>query len=738
MVKAASRLLGLILLMTFWSTSPSLAKFQSVDSIVVQATIIQEDSVISFDKQPNLPYQHNSLRFVFNYPNPNRSVAQFQYFLSQFDEGWSRWSNENQKDYTNLPEGKYDLRIRARVEGQTNYSERLVTFSIQAPWYRTWLAYLIYFVSFFGFVLFVVRWRSANLIKEKELLENRVQEATDEIRSQAEKLHLQAEKLKEIDNLKSRFFANISHEFRTPLTLLIGPLERKMESGQDAEDLREARMMLRNSRKLLRLVNQLLDLSKLEAGNMVLEVRQGDIMSFLQILVSSFSSLADLKQIELKSYIPELRQLVYFDPENLEQVIYNLLSNAFKFTPKGGKITIEAKPIYNEATNHNGSGENEEVDIILISVEDNGIGIPGHEVYHLFDRFYQVDSSDTREHEGSGIGLALTKELVELHGGFITVESDNAKGAKFSVSIPVNRKYFKNSQISEKQIARGSNTEVPDEFDIIENDYFQDNVKPDPNAIEFENLKNAPMILIVEDNADVRQFIKENLNLGYSFREASNGLDGLAMAVETIPDLIIADVMMPKMNGIELCNKVKVDERTSHIPVIMLTAKANLETKIEGLETGADDYITKPFNINELKARVNNLLEQRQKLRDRFERQVTLQPRDIVITNKDEAFLDKTIKIIEENISDPDFTVEVFQKQMGMSRMQLHRKLKALTEKSTSEFIRFIRMKRAAQLLEQEAGTVSEIAYEVGFSDPSYFTKCFRVQYGVSPSEFKN
>jgi len=346
-----------------------------------------------------------------------------------------------------------------------------------------------------------------------------------------------------------------------------------------------------------------------------------------------------------------------------------------------------------------------------------------------------VSSTDAREHEGSGIGLALTKELVELHGGKIIASNKGMSGSKFDVSIPINKDKYLPSLIKKDEFVVKEEESSKKATELIEFGDFEDEVVK-PEDIEFESLKNAPMILLVEDNADVRSFIRSNLGMDFTFKEAANGLDGLAIALETIPDLIITDLMMPKMNGIELSEKLKSDERTSHIPLIMLTAKSDVESKIEGFEKGADHYITKPFDISELQARVANLIEQRNKLREKFSREIKLQPKDIMIKSKDEEFLIRAIETIEQNISDPEFTVETFQKEMWMSRMQLHRKLKALTEKSTSEFIRSIKMKRAAQLVESKMGSIAEVAYEVGFNDPSYFTKCFRLEFDVSPSEY--
>lgn len=586
--------------------------------------------------------------------------------------------------------------------------------------------YFITIILFFGLITIIVRWRSMQLVKERNLLRKLVDENTREVNEQAKKLEIQAQKLKEMDLVKSNFFANISHEFRTPLSLILGPLKAKYNDLGRQMDPSEIKMMIRNGEKLLKLVNQLLDLSRLEAGNMVLEVRKTDLVKYIKVIADSFNTIAELSSIKFSTSFPNENLMGYLDPGRIEQILYNLLSNAFKFTPSGGEVSLILEfDTINKNT----------VSTMRFSVVDTGIGIKSENIEKLFDRFYQVDPSDTREHEGSGIGLALTKELVELHGGKIMASNRGASGSRFDVSIPISKDKYLPSLIKKDEFVVDEEEISKKASELIELDDFEDEVVK-PEDIEFESLKNATMILLVEDNADVRSFIRNNLGMDFMYKEAANGLDGLAIALETIPDLIITDLMMPKMNGIELSEKIKSDERTSHIPLIMLTAKSDVESKIEGFEKGADHYITKPFDISELQARVANLIEQRNKLREKYSREIKLQPRDIIIKSRDEEFLIRAIETIEKNMSDSEFAVEAFQKEMWMSRMQLHRKLKALTEKSTSEFIRSIKMKRASQLLQSQMGSIAEVAYEVGFHDPSYFTKCFRLEFGVSPSEY--
>jgi DNA-binding response OmpR family regulator/two-component sensor histidine kinase len=482
--------------------------------------------------------------------------------------------------------------------------------------------------------------------------------------------------------------------------------------------------MHRNAVRLLGLINQLLDLSKLDAGNMRLEFIESDIFRTVRVLTSSFMPLADRKKIEYDLKTPSGEYLTFFDPDKLEKIIANLLSNAFKYTPAEGYIGCNIKVVKR--------GKNKDKDFLSIVVEDSGPGIPAEMIDKIFDRFYQVEGSNIPQNvEGSGIGLSLTRELISLQHGQIKVESSEGEGTRFTVLLPLGKDHLKAA-----------------EFMIREPDHFEDSAiipaivartgtgltKPEDFLNDDHNGK--PRILVVEDSEDVRAHLLENLNEQFLIEEAVDGEEGLQKACDTIPDLVISDLMMPKMDGVELCKNLKTDERTSHIPVLMLTAKATVESKIEGLETGADAYMTKPFNLQELIVQVNNLILQRKKLRDKFATSSDIGPSDIAVTSVDEKFLTKAIELIEENLGDCEFDVSSLTDRMGMSRMQLFRKLKALTNQNPSEFIRTIRLKRAAQLIKKKFGNVAEITYEVGFNNLSYFAKCFKELYGVSPSEY--
>jgi signal transduction histidine kinase/DNA-binding response OmpR family regulator len=593
-----------------------------------------------------------------------------------------------------------------------------VIITITPPWWQTNAAYLIYALAFAAALYGL---RHYTLSRER-------------LKTSLKLQRIESEKLQEIDRLKSHFFANISHEFRTPLTLILSPLEKLLSAPAGQAPPRTLyQTMHRNASRLLTLVNQLLDLSKLEAGKMKPEYKEGDLVQFLKRTVFSFSSLAERKYIGFEVRCPEARLQVYFDEDKLEKIITNLISNAFKFTPEGGAIsvTIHISPIPEKQIHTLMSHEAKTKGAIMLefTVEDTGIGIAEEMLPKIFDRFYQADASHTLE--GTGIGLSLVRELVELQGGKITVKSELGKGTMFTVKLPLMQSHF-HQPVSDGEplaMAQGNLVEInTSQLPIVAN--------PAADALTVPTDKDAPLILIVEDNGDIREFIRQSLHLAYRMVEAADGEQGYKLAIETIPDLILSDVMMPRMDGMALCHKLKGDEKTSHIPVVLLTAKASGESKVEGLETGADDYIIKPFEARELQVRIKNLIDGRKKLQDHYSRQITLQPAAIEISSADERFLQKAMQVVEAHMADASFGVEEFGEELCMSRMQLFRKLKALTNQSPGDFIKQMRLKRAAYLLSKGSGTIAEISYKAGFNSPSYFTKCFVEQYGKTPSEF--
>ncbi|MEZ4875799.1 MAG: tetratricopeptide repeat protein [Flavobacteriaceae bacterium] len=510
-------------------------------------------------------------------------------------------------------------------------------------------------------------------------------------------------KLKELDQLKSHFFANISHEFRTPLTLIKGPIEKFENNPSEGLSLENAQMIHRNANRLLQLVNQLLELSKIDAGTLKLEPVEGDLFGHLRHIAFSFNALAVRNHIDYQVTIPKKNLWASFDKEKLENIVYNILSNAFKFTDKGGWIGCAVSL-------HEGQ--------LRIQVEDSGCGIPPKDLPHIFERFYQVDSTQTRTQQGSGIGLSLCKDLVALLGGTITVTSTLQQGTTFTINLPI--------------------TTVPEPKATVE-EFPKVSATPTLEAPQVTpaDQRNLPQILLVEDHDDMRQFVAEILLPSFRILSAQNGAIGIEMAHHYSPDLIITDLMMPTLDGMELCKSLKTNVHTSHIPIIMLTAKAGMENKIEGLETGADDYLIKPFEPEELLVRSKNLIAQRAQLRLAYQSKASgIDPKEITVNSLDAQFMEKLLELLEGHYEDATFGVPQMQDVLAMSKTQLYRKVKALTNETPGELLRNFRLKRAAQLLAQDSDSVTQIAYQVGFNNLSYFAKCFREYFGVSPSSY--
>ncbi len=680
------------------------------------------------DAAAALPFSANALRFQFAATDYQATEAlRYRYQLAGFDRGWSDWRVESHRDYTSLPPGDFQFRVQAKSGDGELGQEAVFAFTILPPWYRTTWAYLLYFLLAIGLISAIVQWRVRQLRGKNRRLESLVAERTQTIREQAEKLE-------EMDRVKSRFFANISHEFRTPLTMIIGPLEDWLESAKDASRKTDLERIQRNARRLLHLINQLLDLSRLEAGKLKLKVSPGDLPAFMKGIVMSFASLAEQKQIALKleenlsnTDIPEY----YFDSEKLETIIVNLLSNAFKFTPKNGKINVECRTSNAEFRIPNSEFEvsnSQTLPWLKITVNDTGRGIPPEDLPFIFDRFYQTrdERGATREGPGSGIGLALTKELVELHHGKISVESVVGKGSRFILHIPVSGSAYLPEEIAE----------TPGEKQPLSTPLIAMQTNDIVTPVADTEKKDLPIILLVEDHGDVRRYIREHLQEQFRVVESADGKSGFQQALTDMPDLIISDVMMPGMDGYQLCAKLKQDVHTSHIPVILLTAKAGEESKLSGLESGADDYLTKPFNSRELKARVKNLIEQRRKLREIYRQEGLLQPSPVEMPSTEQAFIEGLMKTVEAEIESETFGPEALSAALNMSQRHLQRKIRALTGQRPADFIRTIRLRRAKQLLEQHAGNVSEVAYQAGFNNLSYFARCFKKEFGQTPSAF--
>lgn len=658
---------------------------------------------ITETEEIHLKYNQNSVTLEFaSFDYANSLGLQYSYFLENFDKDWNEPSVSRSATYTNLDPGEYHFRIKTvSIDRRENNNGPVLTIIVSPPYWQTWWFRALIFLTVFGLLYLVF-----NFILNKEKLKN------DLVLER-----MKAKKLHELDMMKLRFYTNISHEIRTPLTLILGPLEKmRHHSIPEAEAREHLNVMYRNASQLHQLINQLLDFRKLETGNLKINLSRGDLVSYLSGIVGSFEDFAREKEIELRFNSLKKQIVTSFDADKVAKIMNNLLSNALKFTGKGGRVSVNLSLVFDSDENEP-VGESADRQMIEISVKDTGIGISESNLEKIFSRFFQVEDSAK---SGTGIGLALTRELVKLHGGKIFVVSKPGKGSKFTVQLP-----YEDAAQHEVLVSR------PDQS-------VPENTPPDQendDAVS-EQAAGRKIMLVVDDNADVRYFVKSHFQSSYQVIEAADGTQGWNLALKTIPDIIISDVMMPEIDGFELCRKIRKDERTSHIPILLLTALGSREHEIEGLSAGADDFITKPFDLVLLQTKVENMLSVRQSLKQKYAGEMLLQPTNVVLTSPDERFLQKAIEVVEKYISDPDLDIERFATEIGVSRMQLYRKLNAMTEMTVKEFIRNIRLKRAAQMLVQKKLNVSEIAYAVGFKDLSHFRKCFRQEFGMSATEY--
>jgi signal transduction histidine kinase/ligand-binding sensor domain-containing protein/DNA-binding response OmpR family regulator len=633
---------------------------------------------------------------------------QYSYRLDGLESEWTETKGRRYVRYPGLRPGEYVFRLKASsARNEWPAQEIALAIRIAPPWWRSEWAYGAYALLFAAFV------GAAYRLRVKQL----------RLQQRAEMEHFQAERLAEVDRVKSRFFANVSHEFRTPLTLILGPAERVIETTREEATRRQLHLIRDNTNRLRALVNQLLYFSRLESGSMKLQISCGDVAQFLRRVVMSFESWAERKKINLEFHSELDSMMGLFDTEKLEKIVNNLVSNAVKFTTENGMVNVQVAqlsphppPLVRE--------EERGGELVTISVFDTGPGIALEHLPHIFDRFYRVDETHTTE--GTGIGLALTKELVELHHGTISVESTPGKGSVFTVTFPIDEASYKREEITDfpVEIEKRQQSEAGGPADESRTDRLRA-----PSA------EGKPIVLVVEDNADLRTYIREFLECDYAVQEGGNGKEGLERAVEIVPDLVISDVMMPEMDGMELCRALKQDVRTSHVPVILLTARAGTDNKIEGLGIGADDYVTKPFEIKELLARVRNLIDQRRLLRSKFSAGVVLRPGEVAVSSLDDTLLKNVMNVIEQRMGDENLSAEEIARDVALSRRHLDRKLVSLTNLSISELVQYMRLQRARDLLEKRVSTVAEIAFQVGFRSPSYFTACYRERFGCLPSE---
>lgn len=656
---------------------------------------------ITYAESIQLKYWQNDLTFEFialNYTYQENNQYQYQFIGD--DQEWKTTDGSDPKaTYTNLPPGAYTFRLKGRNnDGYGSENEVALAIYIAPPWWRTWWAYGLY-ILFAFWVLWLIR-------------RNEMQKFT---------ARTEARQSRELVALKTRFYTNITHEFRTPLTVILGM------ARQIADDpkrwLREGPgMIIRNGEQLLNLVNQMLDLSKLDGGHFSVQCINDDLISYLRYLTDTFKAYADTKSIRLHFLTKVERLEMDFDPEKVQTVISNLVGNAIKFTPEGGDVYLSVERIRADQEN----------DLLEIGIKDNGVGIPAEQLPYIFDRFFQANAPHLQPGEsvrplrsgGTGIGLALTKELVKLMGGSIAVSSREKVGTEFTVQLPVRQ-----------EAGAGTGVELTAPIPAIPGQPLE--ITGDGVTDESILTGDRPLALIIEDSQDVLHYLRSFLAREYDLEIAGDGTEGIEKAIKLIPDIIISDVMMPGKDGFEVVRTLKEDERTSHIPIILLTAKADLPSRLQGLEQGADVYLSKPFHRKELEVRLRTLLELRQKLQARYRQLDPNSPAEDITTTRADSFINRLRTLVEQHLEDEDFGILQLCDELHISRSQLHRKLKALTGKSTSKVIRTIRLQKAKQLLESSDMNVSEVGYAVGFTNRSHFTTNFTEEFGVPPGVYK-
>jgi len=626
--------------------------------------------------------------------------------MEGFDPNWQyKDSKHRYATYTNLSPGTYFFHVKSNnLEGLWPGSQRSICIIVTPPFWLTWWAFLCYLLIL---LLLIYYLRKIAIFRIN-------------MKNQLHLEHVEREKLEEINQSKMQFFSNVSHEIRTPLTMILAPLERLIGSDLDAFQTKNIHYVYKNTKRIERIVNQLLELQKIENTQLRLKAREIDLVKFLNEIISLFSDAADDQKIHL-SFEPNCDELlVWIDPEKMDKVIFNLISNAIKFTSAGGLVTISI------TTNHAKQGEGH----FLIAISDTGAGMDQIHLDRIFDRFYQIENKTAGQSIGFGIGLHLSKELVEKQHGTITVTSRENFGSTFVITMPLGRKHLAPDEIFQGQSAHA------DYSHGVKSGFLE----PQLSAAGLEQKANdgtgRRLVLLVEDDLDILNYLEDELSVDYRIMKANNGSDGWTMAFEHTPDLIVSDIMMPGIDGLQLCKKIKETIETSHIPVILLTARTLVEQEIEGLETGADEYVHKPFHPRLLKLKVDKIIEARELLKQQFTKNTSFVAKEMTVTSADEKFLQKAIDFVKDHLSDADLNMEKMSGELSISRVHLYRKLKALTNQNPTEFVRTIRLKQAAYLLAQGKLNVSEIAYMVGFNSHQYFTNSFQKYFAMSPTEF--
>jgi signal transduction histidine kinase/ligand-binding sensor domain-containing protein/DNA-binding response OmpR family regulator len=642
----------------------------------------------------DLKYKENVFSIEFaslDFTRSNRD--KYAYMLEGFNSDWLYADGSQRRvTYTNLDPGHYTFKVKVLNRDGLWSDTKTLQINIEPPFWRTPIAYIIYTLTAAGLLLLARRIALDRIHMHYEVQLQR---------REAERAHA-------LEQLKTKFFTNVSHEFRTPLSLIIAPLDKIIKHTGDEEQKKQLNLVQRNAKRLQSLVNQLLDFRKMEVQEMNLHPAIGDIIGFSRDISNSFMDIAEKKNIRF-SFSSNVDSLeIYFDKDKIEKILFNLLSNAFKYTHDNGTVCINM--VYVPPANNEADGT------LAIEVKDTGIGIAAGMHEKIFERFFQTDVPQSMVNQGTGIGLAITKEFVRLHNGIITVKSEPEQGTCFTVLLPAKKIYETPSRTAISPIA------AEDAEQII------------PEESQKSGRKKT--IIVVEDNEDIRFYLKDNLKGQYKVEEATNGKEGWEKIKLLNPDLVVSDIMMPLMDGIELARKIKTETITAHIPVILLTAMGSEEKQLEGLKVGVNDYITKPFTFEILASRIRNLLAQQELLQKRFQKQIEVNPGEVTITPVDEKFLKQALEVVEKNMDNPEFSVEDFSRDMYMNRVTLYRKILSITGRTPIDFIRSIRLKRAARLLEKSGMSVAEIAYEVGFNNPKNFTKAFKEEFKVPPSQY--
>lgn len=674
---------------------------------ILKENISTQKKIVLKYNQTNIMIEYAALNYIFNNKN------EYAYKLEGFDSEWNEVGNRRIAYYTNIPAGTYHFTVKgSNNDGIWNEEGATLEIIVLPPLWKTWWAYLIYFAVIIALIAFIIRY-----FTEKKRLQNNIRLK-----------QMEAEVHEEYYQERNRLFTNFSHELRTPLTLIIAPLEEFVRRTDLVDDVHyKSKLMLRNAQRLLRIVNNLMDLQKNESGTMKLQVSENDIIKFTHEAVASFQDLALYRNIHLKFHHSSDRQLLWFDWNLLEKVYFNFLSNAFKNVPDGGSVSVElnVKALSELAffiPAKLNKYKNEKIQYLTLSIQDNGVGIAPNELEKIFRPFYQVAQNEHSK-SGTGIGLSLSKAIIEMHHGIVWAENAPESGAVFKFVMPIDKNLFSAEEITES----------------TDNETVLLNVELPDNAYEADNSsKKQSTILVVEDNRDLNNYICSCLADKYNVIGVTNGEDALAKAVYLLPNLIITDLMMPKMNGIELIQQLKKDMNTSHIPIIMVTAKTGTDDIREGYAAGADEYITKPFDASILKVRVDNLIQNREKLKELYSKNFSLESLGVDVTSVDEKFMQKLYATLQQNIANSDLNLDAFCKELGLSKSNLYRKIKQITGYSPNEFIRNFRLETAAKMLKETDMTITEVYCAVGYNSLAYFSNCFKALYGMSPTEFKN